>query len=107
VHYAADDSGDHHAASTRAAILSTGAGRSAATAASAAGAIAEVILARAAASLDFDKPVDIAILQNIPEDARPHDLVAILMAAASPGSYLVVAHPDMVPDCTIGQSTSN
>jgi hypothetical protein len=63
----------------------------------------QVILARAAATLDFDKPVAVtllAILQNVPDDARPNDLVATLMAAVPAGSYLVVSHPasDIVPE---------
>jgi hypothetical protein len=54
------------------------------------------ILAAAADTLDFSKPVAvmlIAILHLIPDDDDPWTLVADLMAAAAPGSYLAITHP--------------
>jgi SAM-dependent methyltransferase len=54
------------------------------------------ILARAAETLDFSKPVALmllTVLQFIADEEDPYALVARLMAALPPGSYLVVAHP--------------
>jgi SAM-dependent methyltransferase len=61
------------------------------------------ILARASDTLDFGLPVAVlllAILQLIPDDDDPHALVAQLMDAVVPGSYLVVSHPasDVLPE---------
>ena len=56
----------------------------------------EEILAAAAATLDFGKPVALmllAILQFISGDEDPYALVSQLVAALPPGSYLVVSHP--------------
>src|SRR5690349_4105398 len=56
----------------------------------------EEILAAAARTLDFGKPVALmllAILQFIPDDEDPYALVSRLVAALPPGSYLVVSHP--------------
>ena len=54
------------------------------------------ILAVAARTLDFGKPVALmllAILQFISGDEDPYALVSQLVAALPPGSYLVVSHP--------------
>ena len=54
------------------------------------------ILDAAAETLDFGKPVAImliAILHLIPDGDDPWRLVADLMAAAAPGSYLAITHP--------------
>jgi hypothetical protein len=54
------------------------------------------ILDRAARTLDFSRPVAVtllAILHLIPDEADPHGIVATLMAAVPPGSYLVLSHP--------------
>ncbi len=56
----------------------------------------EIILASAARTLDFAQPVAITllgILQNIPDEAAPHRIVADLVAAVPAGSYLVITHP--------------
>ena len=56
----------------------------------------EEILAAAARTLDFGKPVALmllAILQFISGDEDPYALVSQLVAALPPGSYLVVSHP--------------
>jgi hypothetical protein len=60
------------------------------------------ILAAAAGTLDFGKPVAvmlIAILHLIPDADDPWRLVADLMAAVPPGSYLAITHPasDVAP----------
>jgi S-adenosyl methyltransferase len=55
----------------------------------------DVILSRAKQLLDFTKPVAvtlIAILHAIPDDDDPHAIVAMLMDAVPPGSYLAVSH---------------
>jgi S-adenosyl methyltransferase len=54
------------------------------------------ILAQAAKTLDFSQPVALmllAILQFIGDQEDPYALVSRLVAALSPGSYLVLAHP--------------
>ncbi len=61
------------------------------------------IVARASETLDFEQPVAVmllAILQLIPDDDDPHALVAQLMDAVVPGSYLVISHPasDVLPE---------
>jgi len=56
----------------------------------------EEILAAAARTLDFGKPVALmllAILQFISDDEDPYTLVSRLLAALPSGSYLVVSHP--------------
>jgi S-adenosyl methyltransferase len=56
----------------------------------------ETILAEAARTLDFGKPVALmllAILQFIADEEDPYALVSRLMAALPSGSYLVVSHP--------------
>jgi len=63
------------------------------------------ILAAAAETLDFSQPVAvmlIAILHLIPDGDDPWRLVAELMAATAPGSYLVITHPasDVSPDAS-------
>ena len=54
------------------------------------------ILDRAARTLDFSRPVAVtllAILHLIPDSDDPRGIVATLMAAVPPGSYLVISHP--------------
>jgi S-adenosyl methyltransferase len=63
------------------------------------------ILAAAADTLDFGKPVAvmlIATLHLIPDGDDPWTLVADLMAAAAPGSYLAITHPasDVAPEAS-------
>ena len=63
------------------------------------------ILAAAADTLDFGQPVAvmlIAILHLIPDGDDPWKLVADLMAATAPGSYLAITHPasDVTPDAS-------
>jgi hypothetical protein len=62
------------------------------------------ILAEAAELLDFSQPVAItllAILHAIPDADDPHAIVAKLLDAAAPGSYLAISHSGsdlFVPD---------
>jgi len=61
------------------------------------------VLRRAAATLDFGRPVAVmmlAILQNIGDADDPHAIVTGLMDALVPGSYLVLSHPasDIQPE---------
>jgi len=54
------------------------------------------ILAAAARTLDFSQPVAvmlIGVLHCIPDEDYPGQLVATLMEAAAPGSYLALSHP--------------
>jgi len=54
------------------------------------------ILDKAAATLDLSQPVAVmllGILQVIPDDHNPWEIVAQLVNAATPGSYLAIAHP--------------
>ena len=56
----------------------------------------EQILARAAQVLDYDRPVAVmlmAILQHLQEEDDPYQVVATLMGAMPPGSYLALSHP--------------
>jgi trans-aconitate methyltransferase len=56
----------------------------------------EKILDAAAGVLDFTQPVALvlmAVLQFVPDENSPHELVGRLLAALAPGSYLVVSHP--------------
>jgi SAM-dependent methyltransferase len=56
----------------------------------------KAILAEAARTLDFDRPVALmllAVLQFVLDDQDPYGLVAELMAALPSGSYLVISHP--------------
>jgi S-adenosyl methyltransferase len=60
------------------------------------------ILAQAARTLDFSRPVAvmlIAIMHAIEDDEDPYSIVATLMEAVPPGSYLVLSHVanDIVP----------
>jgi len=57
---------------------------------------AHLILAKAAQTLDFTKPVAVmlmAILQQLSEADDPYQVVATLMAALPSGSYLALSHP--------------
>ena len=54
------------------------------------------ILRAASATLDFGEPVALMlliILHLIPDEDDPYGIVATLMRALPPGSYLVLAHP--------------
>ena len=54
------------------------------------------LLTEAATTLDFGQPVALmllGVLHCIPDENDPHAIVARLLAAVPPGSYLVVAHP--------------
>jgi trans-aconitate methyltransferase len=54
------------------------------------------ILASAAQLLDFSRPVAVmlmAILQEIDDDEDPYQIVATLLGAMPPGSYLALSHP--------------
>jgi S-adenosyl methyltransferase len=54
------------------------------------------ILESAARTLDFSRPVAVtllAILHLIPDTDDPRGIVATLMAAVPPGSYLAISHP--------------
>lgn len=54
------------------------------------------IVTAAARTLDFRQPVGIvlmAVLQHIPDDDHPREIVARLLGAVPAGSYLVVSHP--------------
>jgi hypothetical protein len=54
------------------------------------------LLAEAARTLDFSKPVALmllGVLHCIPDDDDPHAIVGRLLAAVPAGSYLAVAHP--------------
>jgi hypothetical protein len=62
----------------------------------------EKILAQAARTLDFSRPVAvmlIAIMHAIGDDEDPYAIVATLMDAVPPGSYLALSHvaSDIVP----------
>jgi hypothetical protein len=61
------------------------------------------ILDKAGKTVDLGQPVALmmlAILQLIPDDAKPQAIVAGLMNALVPGSYLVISHPasDVLPE---------
>ncbi|MFG1924396.1 SAM-dependent methyltransferase [Cryptosporangium sp. NPDC048952] len=61
------------------------------------------ILAQAAATLDFEKPVAvmlIALLHLVRDEESPYEHVAALVEALAPGSYLVISHgtADFVPE---------
>jgi hypothetical protein len=54
------------------------------------------VLAAARQTLDLDDPVAvmlIAMLHHVPDDDDPYGLVARLVGAMAPGSYLVLSHP--------------
>jgi trans-aconitate methyltransferase len=54
------------------------------------------ILDGAAATLDFGQSVAVmmmAVLQHIPDADDPYQIVATLLDAVSPGSYLAISHP--------------
>jgi hypothetical protein len=56
----------------------------------------EKILAEAAETLDFSRPVAlmlVAILHCIPDEDDPYAIVTRLRAAVPPGSHLVISHP--------------
>lgn len=65
----------------------------------------EAILRRAAHTLDFDRPVGVmcvAILHALVDDEDPCGIVARLVDAVCPGSYLTVSHlaSDIEPDAS-------
>jgi hypothetical protein len=54
------------------------------------------LLTEAAGILDFRQPIAvmlIGLLHCISDDDDPHRIVADLMAAVAPGSYLAISHP--------------
>ena len=54
------------------------------------------IVAQAAATLDFSAPLAVmlvSVLHVIPDRDQPHAIVARLMDAAAPGSFLCISHP--------------
>jgi hypothetical protein len=54
------------------------------------------LLTAAAGALDLSQPVAVmlmAILQHIDDEDDPHKIVATLMDAMPPGSYLALSHP--------------
>ncbi len=54
------------------------------------------ILSEAAATIDFSQPVGImliAVLHCVPDADDPRGLVADLLGACAPGSYLAITHP--------------
>jgi hypothetical protein len=54
------------------------------------------ILGQAAEHLDFTRPVAVtllAVLHAIPDSDDPHAIVARIMDAVPPGSYLAISHP--------------
>jgi O-methyltransferase involved in polyketide biosynthesis len=56
----------------------------------------DTILDQAARTIDFDRPVALmmlGILNHVLDDTAAHRIVDRLVAALSPGSYLVLAHP--------------
>jgi hypothetical protein len=56
----------------------------------------EKILNNAAEVIDFTQPVGVvlmAVLQFVPDDDHPRDIVRRVMAATASGSYLVISHP--------------
>jgi S-adenosyl methyltransferase len=56
----------------------------------------EQLLAAAGATLDFTRPVAVmlvAVLHFVSDKEDPHGIVARLMAAVPPGSYLLLCHP--------------
>ncbi len=56
----------------------------------------EEILRQAADTLDFTRPVAVVlvgVLHLVNDDEDPYGIVAKLMNAVSPGSYLVICHP--------------
>ena len=56
----------------------------------------EKILDTAAEVLDFTQPVGVilmAVLQFVPDEDGPHEIVRRLMEAVPRGSYLVISHP--------------
>ena len=56
----------------------------------------EHIFDTAAEVIDFSEPVAVvlmAVLQFVPDDDNPYELVRRLMAAVPAGSYLVISHP--------------
>jgi hypothetical protein len=72
----------------------------------------ETILTRAAELLDFTKPVAItmlAILHAIPDTDSPHTIVAKLLNAVPPGSYLAISHgaSDLLDQETIQSVTDS
>jgi len=61
------------------------------------------ILAVAAETLDFTQPVALmvlAVMQYVPDSRHPHQIIARLMDALPPGSYLAMSDstPDLDPD---------
>jgi S-adenosyl methyltransferase len=56
----------------------------------------DAIIRAAAPTLDFTRPVAVllsGVLHLIPDEDLPHDIVAHLLGAVPPGSYLAASHP--------------
>jgi hypothetical protein len=56
----------------------------------------ERVLAAARQTLDLDEPIAVmlvAMMHNVSDDDDPYGIVARLVDAAAPGSYLVLSHP--------------
>lgn len=67
------------------------------------------ILEQAAQTLDFSRPVAVSLLMImhcIPDYDRPYEIVGTLMAAAAPGSYLVLSHPARDIKAQTGQAAT-
>jgi S-adenosyl methyltransferase len=70
----------------------------------------EKILNTAAEVLDFTEPVGLvlmAVLQFVPDDDAPHEIVRRLLEAVPAGSYLVISHPaaDLQATAMAGMAT--
>jgi len=66
------------------------------------------ILGRAAATLDFTRPVAvmlIGILHLIKDEEEPHAIIRQLMAAVPPGSWLAIMHPASDVGAELGKMT--
>jgi S-adenosyl methyltransferase len=67
------------------------------------------ILAEAARTLDFTRPVAVmlvGVLHCIPDDGDPWDIVKRIMAVVPAGSYLVVGHPASDVQAEAAQATA-
>jgi hypothetical protein len=64
----------------------------------------DAILAAAAKTLDFSQPIALmvlAVMQYVPDSRHPHQIIARLMSALPPGSYLAMS--DSTPDLDPGR----
>jgi S-adenosyl methyltransferase len=61
----------------------------------------QTILNHAATVLDFSQPIAlmlVAVLHFVPNEDHPHEIVATLLEALPPGSFLTLSHPGMDVD---------